>query len=232
MTSISVNQYGDTKIVAGAGHGIDVASQRADDLDQACLDFLTGRKQALPSETRIYAADLGCGQCGQGLRIARQGVDVTCIDVVDQFEAAKKAADADDLHMHFHVADMVTADTIVKHRVHAVISQRAIHYLDYTEARATVRTMANITIPGGKIYLSASGIQSELGQNYPGAAVPLEQRKAKLDIAMAQKHNILEPVCLYSEDDMRRLLSDIGLTIDIIYSSAFGNIKAIASVPE
>lgn len=225
MHSSVVNLYGDTTIVAGSGHGIDVASQRADDLDLACLAFL---QNLLATSHSLRAADIGCGHGGFALRMARTGAIVDCVDLVDQFDLTKKMALAESLSMRFHVGDIRHADKFITESVSAILCQRTIHYLDYAAALATVKKLHTLIAPGGKLFLSASGIHSELGSNYIHGSLDIVGRYAQLSETMAAKHKIFAPVCLYSEEDMRNLLVASGFVVENVYSSPFGNVKAIA----
>jgi 2-polyprenyl-3-methyl-5-hydroxy-6-metoxy-1,4-benzoquinol methylase len=228
MDSDVLNQYGDTKIDAGTGHGVDVASQRADDLDEECLSFISNRVESAAGG-QVFAADIGCGMCGQGLRMARRGAYVACVDITNKFDEARATAAKESLKMAFLSADLREIDTVLTAPIDVIICQRTIHYLDYPSAVKSLALLHRMFRPGGKLFISASGIRSELGAGYPAAIDALPVRKAMLSKAMQVKHNIEEPVCLYSEDDMRELLTSAGFSVDRVYSSAFGNIKAIAS---
>lgn len=225
MNIIAVNQYGDTSITAGAGHGIDVASQRADDLDLACLSFI---KERLERNGGVRAADIGCGHGGQALRMARLGAVVDCLDLVDQFELTKKMAVSENLNLSFHIGDILASDKILTSNLTAVICQRTIHYLSYIDAVVALQNVRSLLQPSAKLFLSASGLNSELGVGYPHANRVIHARQACLSPVVADKHNIHEPVCLYTEQDMHQLLTEAGFTVERIYTSPFGNIKAIA----
>ena len=59
--------------------------------------------------------------------------------------------------------------------------------------------------------------------------IPAEQRFDVLDGVMQDKHQIKQPVCLYTQNEFAQMLAEAGWRIDTIYASALGNIKAIAS---
>ncbi len=81
--------------------------------------------------------------------------------------------------------------------------------------------------PGSKLFISASGLYSELSEGYKDKEAPLEERYCKLDTKIAEKHHIKEPVCLYSEEDIKTLVEQFEFIPEEIWSSSFGNIKAI-----
>lgn len=55
-----------------AGRGVDIASQRLDDLDQRCLDHLH-LHLLISSGIEPFAADLGCGQGAMSRAMAEAG---------------------------------------------------------------------------------------------------------------------------------------------------------------
>ena len=81
----------------------------------------------------------------------------------------------------------------------------------------------------GKMFISCSGLESELGNGYEAKAVVPQERFGVLAADMQDKHQIKQPVCLYTQDEFAQMLGEAGWRIDTIYASAFGNIKAIAS---
>jgi hypothetical protein len=78
---------------------------------------------------------------------------------------------------------------------------------------------------GGTIFLSVSGIDSELSLAYGGARDPVEKRWVFLGEEMSAKHGIHHSVCLYSLPDFQKLLVDSGFIILKAWVSDFGNIK-------
>src|SRR5690349_17256430 len=76
----SINQYGDRFLPTDGGYGVDVASQRRDELDDECLEYIGVRTKA-GLETR--AVDLGGGCGAHSMRMGEAGAEVTMIDIVD-----------------------------------------------------------------------------------------------------------------------------------------------------
>jgi hypothetical protein len=106
-------------------------------------------------------------------------------------------------------------------------SQRTLHYLEPKDATELAKQLFSIMAPGGSIFVSASGLGSELGQNYSGRDVQWSERYHPLSDAMQQRHGIEGRVCLYTEEDMTHLFENAGFERKSIYSSTFGNVKAI-----
>lgn len=232
----TVNEYGDQKTLLSPDHGIDIASQREDDLDRLALD----RIRMLSRVSKPFALDVACGAGGQSLRMAIAGARVVAIDAAplesifkETLYKALEQADKDVLDAAFLRWDMRELPSSplgsLEGRVDVIVCQRAIHYLPYDEALAAVTAMARCLTSDGRLYLSASGLGSELSENYAAKDDQLPKRFGLLSKAMLEKHGIRNPVCLYSLDDMKQLLQSAGLTQESIFESPFGNIKAIAS---
>ena len=108
-------------------------------------------------------------------------------------------------------------------------SQRFIHYLEFQEAVRLLRLIREHMPEGARLFLSASGLWSELGNGYVGAAQPLPRRFAPLSAAMAEKHDIRVRVCLYTPSELAELCQSAGFRCDRVYTSAFGNVKGVFS---
>lgn len=109
-----------------------------------------------------------------------------------------------------------------------ITCQRMIHYIPYDQALRVVRGLRKALCPDGHIYISASGIHSELGDDYHAAFAPVEQRFVPLSPPMAAKHGISGNVCLYSVADIAMLVETAGLRIKTAFASPFGNVKVVA----
>lgn len=210
-----LNLYGDTLVPAGF-HGADIASQRADDLDQFCLADI--------GERVPFCLDLGCGQGGQSLRMAEMGAKVLAVDSAMSFTCVHP-------NIEFECADALDFVQRSYLSFDVVSCQRMIHYLPASGARSLVEGLFNRLKSRGSLYLSASGIKSELSDGYFHRNLDWEARFCMLSSEMAVNHNIMAPVCLYSESDMQNLLAEAGFTEISVFSSAFGNIKAKARKP-
>lgn len=218
----------DDLISAGDGRGIDVALQRADDLDQASLEHIA----ALTTTGQpVHAVDVGSGVGGHAVRMAKAGATVIATDLLDRTDAAAALAKANGVEdkVSFIVANMLDLAAIKASSQDVLTCQRAIHYLPYAEGLKALAQMKNCLKDGGKIFISASGLGSELGDDYPHKDKPVEERFSPLEPQMAKHHDILQTVCLYTQDDMRQALTTAGFKVERIYASSFGNIKAIAS---
>lgn len=222
-----LNQYGDKAIFLANGRGADIGLQREDDLDKLALERIAGLGIC-------RAIDVACGSGGQAIRMAKQGAKVHAFDICDMKEAIENEISLSNssraLDIKFTQCDMRSMSHLTLGlKVDVIVCQRAIHYLEYDEAVAVVASFSNLMQDWGRLYLSASGINSELGINYVAAKENLDHRYAALSPFMKQKHGIHGPVCLYSINDMKRLIKDAGMYVERIFTSEFGNIKVVAT---
>jgi SAM-dependent methyltransferase len=218
------NCYGDTLTPNPAGYGVDIASQRADDLDQIALDFLS------KVHISAKALDLACGGGGQAVRMARvdSNIKVLASDIVDLKAGVEAHARAAGVVVTFIRQDMraLPGNLLQFAPFDVVVCQRAIHYLRYDDAGTMLRLLKELLHPLSRLYLSASGLHSELGQDYPGKDVPIPQRYHPLAAPMAEKHSSHGPVCLYTVEEIDTLLVNSGYRVLKAFRSTFGNVKS------
>ena len=221
MLSTSLNSYGDMLMTTTGHHGADIASQRMDDLDKESLQFAL----TLPSDST--ACDLGCGYGAHSLRLATVLTRVLMIDLMDR---SKWVEDANTVLGGTHLFAIQKDATLLSQadlppEIHLLYSQRFIHYLRYPEAKNLLKLFASRMTRGSMMFISASGMNSELGDGYAGNKSNLEQRFASLSPRMATKHQVEMPVCLYDEKDLERLGMESGFVPTSVLRSPFGNIK-------
>jgi SAM-dependent methyltransferase len=217
---------GDKPLKTRSGHGIDVAAQREDYLDGSAIRQI---RSLVAEGNTVRALDAACAAGGQARRMAKAGAAVTAVDLHADGPALLRAASDEGLtKIDFIQADL--RDPALYQRLgqfDLIIAQRFIHYLPFAEAVNVIRLFRHALLPDGKLYISASGLRSELGQHYPAVA-DVGGRFATLWPPMANKHGIHDKVCLYEEDDMQALLAAGGMLAENLYASPFGNLKVIA----
>lgn len=220
----ALNRHGDKVIKTTGEHGADISSQRMGDLDEAAIRHILDTR-----EDSITAVDIGCGLGIQGIRFGLLGVETTLIDVLDISNRVEMLNEMFEMcslsFVNKDARDLTKKD--IPDNIGTAYSQRFIHYLEFEGASDLCELISNKMVEGGRIFISASGLHTELGNGYPDKDTPLEDRYSKLDPEMANKHDIREEVCLYTSDDMERLLSESGFNPVRIDNSGFGNIKAI-----
>jgi 2-polyprenyl-3-methyl-5-hydroxy-6-metoxy-1,4-benzoquinol methylase len=206
-------------------HGADIASQWIDELDLEAIRFV-----ASPSIPKRVALDLGCGLGMQGIRFATLGCSALLYDIVDIGERIEQVKHllALDSKLEFRCLDLRGASAQdFPAQIGVAYSQRFIHHLRFEEASALLAMLAPRLCAGARLFISASGLGSELAVGYAHAARPIEERFAPLAAPMQSKHAIQGPVCLYATADLERLVHAHGLHAIRVWSSPFGNAKGV-----
>jgi hypothetical protein len=219
---LRLNVYGDIGRHPTEFFGIDISSERLDWLDMQCLRYVSEH-----SSERLKGLDLGCGLGRPSIAFSIAGADMHLIDIEDMSQRFETLAAEIPLYgLQFSCYDLRVVDPEQFWKAYSFCySQRTIHYLTFIEATNLLRFIASRMLPGSRLWLSASGVSSELGQEYEGSGQPIESRFGNLTPEMAQKHRINAPVCLYSENDLAYLGQSSGFTVDEIRRSDFGNVK-------
>lgn len=227
-----LNTYGDQKIVTKGNYGVDIAIQRADDLDNLAIENIKSAKSR--NQHVVAALDIGGGQGGQAIRMAKAGATmVVVVDAQDYGSSIKDLASQEASifgQVHFVQADMrhIRKSKLDLLFWDVIVCQRAIHYLNYHDALRAISCMRDLLCNDGKLYISASGMPSELSVGYAEGAKSVRHRYGQLSDEMRDKHGIHGNVCLYSSDDLANLLKEADMSVEKIWVSEFGNIKAVA----
>lgn len=195
------------------GHSISI--ERLDRLDQMALHWLKGQKDS-------SVMDLCCGEGGLTKNLAEVcdlvvGVDINPPDFVLS-------------NVHIVAIDIRDLNLPKEIKFSAITWQRAIHYLSYKEAENILKKALDWICPNGKLFISASGINSELGNDYPGKEQPVQNRMDFLSENMQNKHDIQVKVCLYTMPEFLNLLMDTGWEPTEYFVSEFGNLKCVATL--
>ncbi|MDY6941765.1 MAG: class I SAM-dependent methyltransferase [Pseudomonadota bacterium] len=221
------NPYGDHPIPTTGNHGLDIGGQRTDELDQSCLDFARTLQSPAPT-----AVDLGCGQGRMSIALAELGVRCWLVDQAPPSPVLQARITDPASHLRYLQCEIgaLDADSLPT-SIDILFSQRFIHYLAYPDAVRVLNALSARLRLGARLFLSASGLHSELGEDYPAHNAGINHRMALLSEPMAQKHQIHVPVCLYTTADLAALSDQAGLFPVRIWRSPFGNIKGIFEKP-
>jgi 2-polyprenyl-3-methyl-5-hydroxy-6-metoxy-1,4-benzoquinol methylase len=183
---------------------------------------------------QVSALQVDCGDALLGLRLARAGAQVLAVDQSAaagarliaaaqglglgdgfRFQAWYSRACADTTPLPGAPFDIVGCPHLLSH-------------LPYAEAHTLLRRLALMCKIGGKLFISAYGVHSELSEAYPDEHRPVRQRFSPLAPAIASKYGLFDSLCLYSERDLFLLLFEAGLSVVKTFTTTHGNVKAIA----
>lgn len=210
------------------GYGIDVGMRRADDLDKIMLQDAT---EKIATKGDCSVLDLGCGGGGQSCRLAIAGTHVLGVDISDfalLFESLRKEHELPDASLKFIQADLRDFDSVLTSgKFDICCLQRMIHYLPYTEALSVLKRLRPY-VPG-KLYISATGLSSAIGDTYEDTSKLITERFCPLTKEAAETFSIHEPLCLYKQAEFETLLRESGWCIEKCWMSTFGNVKAVCT---
>lgn len=220
-----LNEYGDAFNPTEGGYGVDISSQRQDELDLASLEFISS------AEGPVAAVELGGGFGAHSIRMAEAGANVVMIDIADMTtEKFKKTAVSGKLKFLCRDFSSLQPMELPDH-IDLLYSQRAIHYVPYAEAKRVLAMMSNRMTSGGAVFISANGWDTEYGKTFPDRDKPVEERFNFVTPEMQEKHGITHKIVTYKKEELAQLLRDAGFTDVQVTRSAFGNIKAMARKP-
>lgn len=209
--------------VSITGYGHDIARERADDLDKKMLVRVS-------STVSATVLDMGCGAGGQSLRLAQVGARVTGIDTHDfsaTFTKLRTTTGLSAAVLQFVHSDIGSyLQKLENEKYDYAVLQRMIHYLPYPKALSVLQKLRQVV--RDRLYISVSGVESDIGEWYPCASQPLAERFCKLQTAEAQEgFAMTEALCLYAPEECIGLLGEAGWEIEECWVSAFGNCKAV-----
>lgn len=204
------------------GFGVDVAQSRADDLDKKMI-------KALVAYEAPTVLDVGCGAGGQSLRLVNAGARVHGVDIFDFsiiFSQLCTEHDVPESTLSFTCGpiEAILSD-FTDNQFQLCSMQRMLHYLPYKKAREVLTDLRRVV--EGPLFLSVTGIDSDIGTYYKDIDKPIEKRFCRLTDDSADIFMIQKPMCLYTETELCTLLLESGWGIQECWISAFGNIKVI-----
>ena len=207
-------------------HGIDIAKGRVDTLDKQVLQY------ALNHKGRKLAVDLGSGESRLSAMLLLLGWEVWLYDIKDLSEYCATLENFDSAGEKIHIRKVDLNElqsTDLPNDVSLVVSQRTLHHLPYTSAINLLQNVYNKMTPDAKLFVSVSGVDSKLAEGYDCANSPISERFCKVGGEGQTTYSITDKVCLYAKEDARELVEGVGLNIESMDESDFGNIRIIAN---
>jgi SAM-dependent methyltransferase len=202
--------------------GVDVALTRTDDLDKLLLVDIS-------ESDDLSVLDLGCGQGGQSLRMAAAGARVVGVDVHNHnevFRVYREQNNIPESSLRFIQGDVQHYASLTELETFDICClQRMIHYVPHAQAKQLL-TQLKETL-AGTLYISVTGIESEIGRVYSDTQKPVAERFCCLEKDAMETFSITEPICLYTQVEFVELLASAGWRVEKVWTSAFGNHKAV-----
>lgn len=225
--SEALNPFGDRLLPTTGRHGGDISSQRIDELDDACLNFVRKLRHdgVVPS-----AVDIGGGNGAQSRRIAQLGANVVLVDLTDQqYNVSSFNQSIGREAIRFYQTDIRDIDIMALSIFFDVIySQRMMGCIQYDELSKLLQILYSCAPKSARCFVSVGGLDTEVGIDYPHLNLPVAKRWAPIAPKMAVKHQIFAPQCLYREEEFVDLVTASGFSLVRSWTSPFGNPKVIA----
>lgn len=200
----------------------------ADELGRFALEECVKRHRL---EREVSVLLTPAGRCGLAIKFARLGARVSIADREEmQQEVAGRALAAGFADNIAFIPSPSILDTcsLDGSRFDIIFLRRGLCSLPYDEARTVVRLLMQKLKIGGKLYTSVFGLHSELGHEYPGAELPIDQRYQPLASKVAAKYELHDPLCLYTERNLFTLLLEAGASVLRTLTTTYGNVQGIA----
>ena len=214
---------GDIKYQSYDGYGIDVASVRQDDIDKISIEHIKAK-----NDPKVL--DLGSGAGGHSVRLAGAGAIVTSVDSFDfskKFEKIRGETGLTEDRLLFRQGNLASLEEVLEgHKFDDAYCQRTIHYVAHYQTVRTLKFLKNVV--ADKLFISVTGLNSEIGQGYVDKNKKVQDRFANLSADSQKKFHVCNPVCIYQKEEFIEVLEEAGWKVDRCWESAFGNIKAIA----
>ncbi|MDR2624922.1 MAG: class I SAM-dependent methyltransferase [Zoogloeaceae bacterium] len=200
--------------------------QVADELEQLVLREIALRAR---SNMPTCVLDLRCGEGRHSVNMAELGARVLAADAPEWSKPVKNQASAAGVGERIQFAPIKSLpEDLPQGPFDLAFCHHGVSCLPYTAARQSLHAVLKSLRIGGKLFISAYGLHSALGENYADASAPIEQRFCKLAPALAKSYNIPEAVCLYSERNLVILLFEIGGSVLRSFTTTHGTVKAVA----
>jgi len=199
-----------------------------DELDRLAQEEFVKRRRF---DQRVSILIFPSDRIEGAIELARMGARVTLADRAEQQRTVEGHALAAGLRDQIGFSPMslpALPESFDGEPFDIIICRRALSALPYPEARRIVRQLMQRLKIGGKLFISALGMHSELGEGYAGSEQPIEERYGKLSPAIAKKYCIDHPVCLYTERNLFLLLLEAGASVLRTLTTTYGNVKGVA----
>lgn len=206
-------------------YGIDIAQERIDEQDKQILVHV------LTAEWKNKRAlILGSGKGRIGIMLAILGFEVVCVDIENYapyYQEVNKLFNFK-YPITFIEHDLGEYKSLQVQGIFSlVLMQRVLHYLPYNVAQELLAFLPKLMSKKSYLYSAVSCIDSEMGTDYSGTKLQINERFHSLSDEMQRRFDLYVPVCLYSLKEFRELMKQTHFKKKKIYQTSFGNIKSL-----
>lgn len=204
-------------------YGIDIISKRLSRLDKEVIRFAL--------EGKGIAVEFGAGYGNLSLILSLIGYKTYVYDL-NPPEKLLKVKDLLNLNLFVFKRDIrdITSNELPE-GIRIFVAERILHFLRYEECLRILKIIAGRMEKGGRMFLSFSGLNSPLGENYKHKDLPIERRFCEPSPEVSTKFSIDVPICLYTLEDVRNLMRKIKRVNEIhLRETPFGNVEGIFSI--
>lgn len=197
------------------------------ELERLALDELVRR---LRHEETIPVLDIPCGDGQLAAFLATRGAEVTACDSSTHAQSVhgRALAHGQGGMVHFFPCADLLQDELPTSPFEIAICRHGLHHYPYDVAKQVIRRLLKSLKVGGKLFLSAYGLHSPLGDRYPDELARVQQRFAELEPKIAQEYGLNGKVCLYTERDLVLQMFEAGGSVIRSFTTTHGSVGVIA----
>jgi hypothetical protein len=187
-----------------SGHsGLCASFYDPDQLDMEALKYAKQLMKHNISNEKLYAADVGCSPYfPQAIRFAQLGLSVDAFDVEHAIEEYESINQELGNKINYIQTNLKLRLKHFDCSYSIVYSNRFISHITFYEARNLLQYFIEHANIGCRFYISFSSLESYESSLYSDCFKPVEERYSKVSGEVAKKHQLTEPMCLYSRSDI------------------------------
>jgi len=202
-------------------HGIQITSSRVGKLEKELIQYTLN----LPKSS--VGLDLGAGNGFISIIMSLLQKNIYLYDLKINFKLKifQKIFSSNKLHLRKKNLKNVDYVDFPKN-IDFVYSARFLHYLTYLEAENLLRKFSKNMKSGAKIFITVSGIDSDIGKNYSCSEKIISERNCFISKLNQSRFEIKEKVTLYTKKELEILMENYFI-IEKSWESDFKNIFII-----
>lgn len=202
-------------------HGIQITSSRMGKLEKKLIKYTLD----LPKSS--VGLDLGAGNGYISILLSLMQKNIYFYDLKIDFKLKifKKLFASKKLYLKKKNLKEVEYIDFPKN-IDFVYSARFLHYLTYDEAENLLRKFSKNMKSGAKIFITVSGLNSDIGINYDCAGKDIKKRNCFLSKSNQSRFEIKEKITLYKKEELEKLIGEY-FKIEESWESDFKNIFVI-----